>query len=250
VADAVAEVEDSVEHAVNDVACAVAAAAAVVVVDEGEDIEHAGADAEHIEDVVVGVGAGAEDAHTDRNPLALVVEAEVVELPIHCRVHKMTAMAQEEGHGYAEAGQYDEVEAEAAGAETNNVTEEVGVHDVGHTKDGVHANEDVVVVEADVVKDAGYEKEVAVEAGVDVENAVGEGVDVGSVVCVPGVLMPVEEAHVHAARTYDLDNVHPDVHTPEQVSLQEQMQTAAAAQGLPDFPHSRMVVQLGQATRD
>ena len=72
---AAAEAEDNVEGVVSDVACVEAAAA--VVDEEGEDIEHVEeGDAEHTEDVVVdaaNVGAGAENADMGHNPLASAV---------------------------------------------------------------------------------------------------------------------------------------------------------------------------------
>jgi hypothetical protein len=135
--------------------------------------------------------------------------------------HKPIGVAQaEEDHDYAEAERYDEAVEAAAVAETHNAAGEgVDVHDVDHTKDDVHAHVDVAAVEAHAAKDAGNEMEV-VEVGVDAGNAVGEEEDVVRAVCVLLVDVVVD---VGAARMYDFDNVHRDVHTPEQAQVAGQM---------------------------
>jgi hypothetical protein len=150
------------------------------------------------------------------------------------------------GHDYVEVVQHDE----AAAAETNNA-EGVGpaadVHDAVRRRDDVHEYEDEVG-EADVVRDA-ESAAVAVVVDAGAANAAAEVV-VMDVVCVVRAMVGVVGAD--AARMYDLDNVHCDAHTPEQMEerQQEQTQTTAEVQELLDSHHLSEPVQSGQVTQD
>jgi hypothetical protein len=194
--------EDSVEDVGSGVECvAVVVAGLAAVADEGvEGIEHVVEGIERAAEYVEGVDVGAEeDARTDHNFLASVVEVEVA-LPIHWKgtVHKTTEEVQQVVvHDYVEAEQHDEAAAVAV-AERNNAAVEAGVdvHDVVRTR-RVYEDE---VGEAGVVRDAESAEEVE-EVHADVANAAGEvvvAVDVGC--AVRGIVGAVD---VDAARTCD-----------------------------------------------